>query len=282
MIEGVHLSLYASIKPGALHRLRLDKRIEYMLSNTLSTIDYIIEAIDYGEKVRKGEYAAINIGLGRLLSRSLREAYRWVPRNVYPSYIVPEIIYSLALSHSNIESVIRDSGKLIRSLNIFLSISSWREIKHFIDSLRSVHRDDMYEHLSSAGITHIAGIEGGVSFSDVFRVLGSRWKAFISLDTRDTSVLEHVKKLMSYYRRFNDANNAIVALYLEMVKPLMPKWAHEYIDKAFNEGLMASRSGSRLLFELDLKLRRQGILFDEYIGLLSIITGLAVFEGLRP
>lgn len=282
MIEGVHLSVYATIKPGAIHRLRLDKKIEYYVSNTLSIADFIIEAIKYGEKVRRGDLAATNVGLGRLLAKSLREAYRWLPRNVYPSFIVPQIMYSLAISHSDIDSVIRDSGKLIRSLDLFLSTPSWKEIKSFIDTLRGVRREDMYEHLSSAGISHIAGIEGSISFRDVFRVLGSKWYAFISLDTKENKVLEYVKKLLEYYKKYGDASSAIIALYLEMVKPKLPSWAKPYVEQAFREGLMASKEGSKKLFELDLRLRKHGISYDEYTGLLGIVTGLAVYEGLRP
>ncbi|ADI31197.1 hypothetical protein [Staphylothermus hellenicus] len=281
MIEGVHLSVYAAIKPGAIHRLRLDKRIEYYVSNTIAAINHIIDAIEYGEKIRRGDLAATSLGLGRLLSKGLREAYRWLPNNVYPSFIVPQIIYSLAISHSDIDSIIKDHGKLVRSLDLFISTTSWKEIKYFIDALKGVHREDMYEHLSSAGISHIAGIGEGVSFRDVFRVLGSKWYAFISLDTRESKTYEYVKKLLDYYRKFRDANNAIIALYLEMIMPRLPSWAKPYVEEAFKEGLMASRVGSKKLFELDLKLRKHGVSFNEYVGLLGIITGLAVYEGLR-
>ncbi len=283
MIEGTHLAIYATIKPGTYHRLMIEPGIDYLLSNTISSTEYLVEAIEIGEKIRKGELAATTFNLGQLLARSLREAYRWLPHRVDPSFIIPQIIYSLAISHSDIDSVINDAGKLKRSLELFLSKRSWREIKYFLDSLKSIHRTDMYEHITSAGgISHLMGIEGEVSFNDVFRVLSSKWPAFRSLDLREFNMVEYVKKLLTHYRKYNNANNAVIALYLEIIYPRLPTWAKKEVDEAVKEGLMMSKTGSKKLFELDLKLRKQNILFHEYTGLLSIITSLAVYEGLRP
>ncbi len=282
ILEGIHLAVYSSIKPGAYHRLRLDQESRLLVSNTLSTIDQIVEAIEYGERVRKGEIALTSIGIGRLIARALRESYRWNGGRVYPSTIIPQILYSIALSHSNIDSFVKDSGKVRKTLDLLLSISKWSEIKQVVDTLRSVHRDDMYEHLVSTGITQLAGIEGGVSFGEVFRVLGSRWPAFLSLDIRDYRIPDYVKLLMNYYKKFGDTENSIVALYLELVKDKMPDWAHRVVEEAFEKGLMSSREGAKKLFELETMLRKKDISFNEYVGLLAIIVSLAVFDGLRP
>ncbi|MCD6301245.1 MAG: hypothetical protein J7L82_04160 [Staphylothermus sp.] len=283
MIEGTHLAIYSTIKPGGYHRLMIEPGIDHLLSNTISATDHIIEAIEVGEKIRKGELAATSFNLGQLLARSLREAYRWLPHRVEPSFIIPQIIYSLAISHSDIDSVVNDAGKLKKSLELFLSKRNWREIKYFLESLKSIHRTDMYDHIISAGgISHIMGIEGEISFNDIFRVLGSKWPAFTSLDLREFSIVEYVKKLMEHYRKYQNANNAVIALYLEIIYPKLPSWAKELVDEAIREGLMTGKAGSKKLFELDLKLRKQNVLFHEYTGLLAIITSLAVYEGLRP
>ncbi len=281
MLSGVHLAVYSTIKPGALHRLRVESSTEHILSNVISVIDFIVDATDIGEKVRRGDLAATSFELGKFLGKCMREAYRWNMHHVYPDFFIPQIIYTIAISHADPDSVIKDSGKIRRSLGIFLGSRNWREIKYFMDTLRSIHRTDMYEHLTLSGITHVGMIETGVSFHDVFRILGSKWPGFLSLDLNSLDVFEYVKKLLEYYRQYNDANNAVIALYLDMIYPKLPKWAKEKIDEARKEGLMASKEGSKKLFEVDLKLRKHGISYDEYIGLLAVIVGLGIYEGIR-
>ncbi len=282
LVEGVHLALYTTIKPGAYHRLRLESSIEKIFSNTLSSLDYIIEATILGEKVRKGELAAQHIGIGKLLGRALREAYRWNPHSVYPDYIVPQIIYAFALSYSEPESIIKEYGKVKKALDLVLATRDWREIRAFIDALKSIHRNDMVEHLEANGITSLGGVRGEVDFTDIARILASRWPAFISLDIHSSETLEYLKKMMETYRRENNAFNAIIESYLELVWSKLPDWARKSLEEAVKEGLMNSKTGSKKLFEIDLKLRRHGLSYEEYTGFLAIITGLAVYEGLRP
>jgi triphosphoribosyl-dephospho-CoA synthetase len=282
LLGGVHLAFYSSIKPGSIHRLRLDIDLESIYANTVSAIDYIIEATDLGERVRRGDLPATHMGIGNLIGRALREAYRWNPRHVYPDYIVPQIIYGFALSYSEPDSIIKDYGKVKRGLDLVLRTRVWREIRAFIDSLRSIHRNDMVEHLEASGISGLSGVVSEVELTDVARILGSRWPAFISMDLQSSDVLEYLKKLMNYYREYGNANNALVRLYLDMIWRKLPDWARSIAEEALKEGLMMSRDGSRKLFELDLKLRKQGISYVEYTGLLAIVTGLAVYEGLRP
>lgn len=282
LVSGVHLALYSSIKPGSIHRLRLDIDNESIYTNTLASMEYLVEATDLGERVRRGDLPATHIGIGNLVGRALREAYRWTPHRVYPDYIVPQIIYGFALSYSEPDSIIGDYGRVKRGLDLVLRIRVWREIRAFIDSLRSIHRDDMVEHLEASGISSLSGVVSDIELADVARILGSRWPAFISMDLQSGEVLEYLKKLMNYYREYGNANNALVRLYLDMVWRKLPDWAHRIVEDALKEGLMMSRNGSRKLFELDLKLRKQGLNYVEYTGLLAIIAGLAVYEGLRP
>jgi len=280
-MEGTHLAVYASIKPGSHHRLRLDKESWFLVSNVIAITEYMIQATEYGERVRRGDRAIGDIEIGKLIARALREAYRWCSRRVYPSLVIPILLYSLAISHSNTESIIRDAGKLRRSLDLVLSINKWREIKQIIDTLRGVNRNDMYKHLVASGISHLAGVEGAVTLNELFTVLGSKWPGFISVDTREYRVVVYVKKLLEYYKRYNDAENAVVALYLDMIQAKMPGWARKYVEEAFRDNLMHSRSGAKRLFELDNMFRKQGISYNEYSELLAIITSLAVYEGMR-
>ena len=45
---------------------------------------------------------------------------------------------------------------------------------------------------------------------------------------------------------------------------------------------MTTREGAKILFELDNKMRRENIIYDEYVHLLALVIALGVFDGLRP
>ncbi|NPA97976.1 MAG: hypothetical protein GXO43_01220 [Crenarchaeota archaeon] len=281
-IEGVHLAVYSSIKPGCYHRLSLDKDSRYLVSSLVSIIDYIDQACVIGEKIRQGELAAPHASWGTLLGKALREAYRWIPDHVSPDIIVPHIMYASILAYTDVDSVVKESGKLRRALNIFLHGTGWRDIKAFIDALRSIHRYDMVDHLRASGIDHVHALESGMTLEDVFRVLGSKWPGFISLDTRYTGLFEYVKQMIEYNKQYKDAESAVVAIYLDLVEKRMPSWAVKLINDARNYGLMTSKEGSKILFNIDLRLKKEKISFKEYIGLIAIVTSLAIYEGLRP
>jgi len=281
MIEGVHLAVYSSIKPATIHRLTLEYDALSFISNTIAISDYIVEAYRIGEKARRGELALTSIEIGKLLSKSLREAYRWVGSRVHPSVIVPQIIYSLAFGHSGVENYLENNSKIRNSLNLILSINKWSEIRQFIDALKSIGRNDMLEHLNTAGLSQLTGVTGGVNFGDVFRILGSRWYAFTSLDLSDYKIYNLVKRLIEYYEIYKSAENALVALYLELIKNRVPEWARQNIVEVLEKKLIGKREGFKILFDLDMKLRRDNIFFKEYIGLLAITAGIAIFDGMR-
>ncbi len=281
-MEGVHLAVYSSIKPGCYHRLSLDKDARYLVSSLVSVIDYLDQASMIGEKIRRGELAAPHASWGTLLGKALREAYRWIPDHVFPDIIVPHIMYASVLAYTDVDSIVKDSGKIRRTLNIFLHGTGWRDIKVFIDALRSIHRYDIVDHLRTSGIDHVHALESGMTLEDVFRVLGSKWPGFMSLDTRYTELFDHVKRLIEYNRKYSDPESAVVATYLDLIEKRLPSWAEKMVEEARNNGLMTSREGSKMLFNIDLRLRKEKRLFREYIGLVAIITSLAIYEGLRP
>jgi len=281
ILQGMHLAVYSTIKPGGLHRLRLEGGVDQVYSSILSVSDYLLEATSLGVKVRRGELAATHMGFGKLLAKALREAYRWNPKHVYPDYIVPSMVYAFAIAYSEPESIISDYGKVKRGLELVLYSRNWREIKSFIDSLRSVHREDMYQHLTMTGYTGLGAIRGEASFHDIFSTLASKWPGYRSLDLRE-GISRYVKKLLEYYHEYNDANNALIKLYIDLVIPRMPEWARRELEEAVSEGLMLTKEGSKKLFNIDLKLRREGVGFEEYTAFLGVVAGLAVYEGFRP
>lgn len=282
MIEGVHLAVYSCIKPGSIHRLRLEEESYKMFSSCISIVEYIMKAIELGEKVRRGELAAPNINLGNLYARALREAYRWIGRSVYPDIIVPTITNALILSYTEAESVLKDLGAIKRARSLFISACRWRDIREFINALRTIGAEEMIEHLQGAGLTYTQAITESIGFDEVFNTLSSKWPGFMSVNPRDDKLFEYVRKVKDYHKEYSNFDSTIVHLYLEMIRPKLPKWAIERVEYALKHKLMDTREGTKILFDLDLKLRKEGFNFNHYIGLLSSVLQLTIYDGIRP
>ena len=281
LLEGCHIAIYSYIKPGGVHRLRIDPSASHMMSSCISITEYIIKAIELGQRVRRGELAATGLDLGKLFGKALREAYRWTSYHPYPDIIVPTITNALILSYVEPDSIIRESGDLRRALSLFIGSTRWRDVREFMNALNSIGRSDMNDHLRNSGLTYSQALIEEVSLDEAFRILGSRWPGFLASSSRETILFDLVKKAMEYYRKYRDGNNTAIALYLDIVGNRLPNWAKEEVRKAFEQGLMASKEGSKILFQLDLRLRKHGLGFEEYIPLLAAVMQLAVYEGLR-
>ncbi len=282
IIEGTHITIYASIKPGGIHRLRLSEDAGLLSSTVYSAIPFIGEATEIGEKVRRGDLAAPHAGIGKLLAKALREAWRWTTRRSRPDILVPSITNALILAYVDPDSVVREAGELREALDIFMRGGGWRDIKEFATALKATGHNDMYEHLVDMGITYTHAVSEGLGLCDAMRVLGSRWPGFRVSDPTEHRVYEDVKKLMELYQRYRDGYNAVVAYYMELIKPQLPDWAREIAEKAEEKGYMMSKEGGKLLFKLDLELQKKGYRFDHYIPYMAGVVQLAVYEGLRP
>ncbi len=282
IIEGAHLAIYASIKPGGIHRLRLGEEAEILASTVYAAVPMIGEAADIGEKVRKGDLAAPHAGIGRLLAKALREAWRWTTRRAAPDILVPSITNALILAYVDPDSVIREAGDLREALSIFMKGGGWRDIKEFMTALKAIGAEEMHTHLVDSGITYTHAVSEGLGLADAVHVLGSRWPGFRISDPLEHRVYEDVKHLIELYKKMHDGINAVIAFYIELIKPRLPQWAHKMIMEAEKNGYMATKEGGKILFRLDLELAKKGYRYDEYIPYLAGITQLAVYEGLRP
>lgn len=280
LVYGALNGLNTYVKPGGVHRLRPDKLFDEIACNIVSILDGIVGAYEEGERVRKGEKALTSVELGRILARTYREAYR-VCSIVHPGYFTPMLIASMALGYSGVESILSDPGKFKRSLDSILAGNKWGDIRYFIDSLKSIGRSDMNEHLASTGLTQVSLIQSGVSYTDVFQALGSRWPGFILLDPRENLLLNGLRKLVEYHRKLKNAHAAILLLYLDLVEERLGEQYREGISEARRLGLMETHEGARKLFELDVSLRKNGIVLNGFVEQVVNLAALAALEGVR-
>ncbi|MEZ0394232.1 MAG: hypothetical protein ABWK00_04215 [Desulfurococcaceae archaeon] len=278
-VYGVGLALYAGVRPGGVYALKPGARPEKMLCNVAATIDGIEEASDMGGAVRRGEVGAPSLGIGKFLARLVREAFRWCGV-AYPALVAPIAVLTMAMGYADSESVVEDAAKVKRFLESLLTSAPWSEARGFLEALRSVHRDDMYEHASSAGVSPLPYAVGQASMAEVFRVLGSRWPSFAAIDPREFPLPGMVKALVELHRKFGDAGVALGALYLQLVEPKLPGDVREEA-KRLASGSIAERDAFRKLVELDAKLARRGVRLDEYSELLALVAYAGALEGVR-
>ncbi|WP_048162965.1 hypothetical protein [Thermogladius calderae] len=277
-LYGVYLAVDTPIKPGGYHRLRVDLESVSLVCNSISVSDLVNEATSIGERVRRGDLSLPSVELGRFLNKALREAFRWCGR-VYPSLIVPSLLYAFSLGYTGTESILRDHAQVKRVLENLLSANRPGDIKTFLDALRSVHRTDMLDHLASTDLTGVTLISSTVSFSEVFRVLSSKWPAFTLLDTHEFPVIGLLKNMLNYKKRFKSAEASILATYLDLITPRIPVNLRGAVRELVEKDL-ASREAAKRLLEVDAEVRRQGFSFNEYVEELAVLTFLAIYEGL--
>ncbi|WP_440058929.1 hypothetical protein ACSU1N_03805 [Thermogladius sp. 4427co] len=277
-VYGVYLAVETPVKPGGYHRLRIDPDAGGLVCNSIAVSDHVLEAFSLGERVRRGELSLPSLELGKALNKAMREAFRWCGR-VFPSIIAPGLVYSIALGYTGVESILRDHGQVKRFIENLLRTSRPGDVKQFTDALKSVRRDDMLDHLTSTDVAGISLLGPGVSFSEVFRVLSSKWPAFTLLDTQEFQAPGLVRKMLEYKKKYGSVEAGIIGVYLDLVQPKLPSKAREEL-RNIAEPNPANREVLKKLLEIDLELRKQGFTYNEYVEELAVVTFLSIYEGL--
>lgn len=280
LIRGAVGGLSAYVKPGGLHRLRPEKVFDEVVCNILSQYDILVEAGETGDRIRRGDLAATHLELGKLLARSIREAYR-VCDVSHPEFTVPLVIYSLTLGASGVESVTSDTSRFKKMFDAFLSISKWSDVKMFIDALQSVQRKDMYEHLTATGLNTVALIHTGSSFNDVFKVLSSKWPGFELLDAREFRLLEYLKNMLSIYQKTRDGASAAVILYLQLASRHMPKDLAAIVEEVAKSPKVLDMEDMKKLLKVDAELKKRGVDLKGYTEVVTGISAIGAIEGVR-
>lgn len=280
LIRGAVGGLSAYVKPGGLHRLRPERIFEEVVCNILSQYDILVEAWETGDKIRRGDLAVTHLELGKLLARSMREAYRVCDAS-HPEFTSPLIIYSLTLGASGVESVASDASRFKKMFEALLSLSKWSDVKTFIDALQSVQRKDMYEHLTATGLNTVALIHTGSSFNDVFKVLSSKWPGFELLDAREFRLLEYLKNLLSIYQKTKDGASAAVILYLQLSLHHMPKDLAAVAEEVTKSPKVLDMEDIKKLLKIDAELKKRGIDLKGYTEVVAGVSAIGAIEGVR-
>ncbi|MEM1627966.1 MAG: hypothetical protein QXP02_00010 [Desulfurococcaceae archaeon] len=280
LIHGAIKGLNAYIKPGGLHRIKPKRVFDEIICNLITTLDSVVEGIELGDKIRKGELSLAGLDQGKLLSKAIREIYRNC-NVVHPQYVIPLIVGGIAIGLSNAENILEDWGKLKKAMDMICSINRWNELKQLIETLRAVGRVDMYEHLQSTGISQITIIRMGASFDDLYRVLSSKWPGFSVIESRENILYNNIKRLVDINREYQSLNHSIIALYMEMIESRVPVNLKNKLHEVRKYKYMQTAEGVKMLYELDILFKKNGISFEDVTEVITMLSAYASFEGLK-
>jgi hypothetical protein len=280
LVEGAVLGLNAYIKPGGVHRYTPGTLFDEVLCNLVSAIDSIVDAVEVGSKVKRGEIAASSMGYKKLLVDPLKELFRSCSA-VHPQYVIPLIAGGTALGLSGVESILEESSKFKKALELVVTSGSWSDVKHFIETLRTIGRLDMYDHLRGSGYADIAILKSSTSLNEVLKALGSRWRGFLVVEVQEGLIFTYLKRLQEIYKNVRNLFHSVIALYMDIIKSQLPPQLAEKAKSAEHCGYMKTVDCARIMYEIDTALRKSKLLFSDASEVVTVVAAFGYFEGFK-
>ncbi len=280
LIEGAVIGLNAYIKPGGVHRYAPGTLFDEILCNLISIIDNLVEAVNIGSRVRRGELTANSIEYRKLVVDPLKEVFR-ACSNVHPQYIVPLVIGGVALGLSGVESILEEGSKFKKALELIVTGGSWSDIKYFVETLKTIGRQDMYDHLRSSGYADIAILKSATNLNEICKILGSRWRGFLIIEIHEGALFTYLKRLQEIYKSEKKLSHSVIALYMELLKQHLPPSLIDKVKSAESCGYMKSAECARIMYELDLTLRKNKLVFNDISEVVTLIAAFGSFEGFK-
>lgn len=280
LVKGALVGLNSYIKPGGLHRLAPGKLFDEVHCNLVVSIDHVAEAVTVGESARKGEIIATTVDYGKMFSGALKESFRSCGA-VHPQYVVPLLVVGFSIGLSGVESILEESAKFKKALEIVNSTNRWSDLKQFIELLRIVGRNDMFEHLQAQGYTQLALLKSGITLNEVLRTLSSQWRGFSIIDSREGSLFGYLKKIDDLYKEYKELDTACVALYMDLIKPHVPQVFQDKLQSAEACKYMGTPECAKLMYELDVLFRKNKLNYYWASEIVTLTSALGSFEGLK-
>lgn len=280
LVKGALVGLNAYIKPGGLHRLMPVKLFDEVFCNIVSSVDHVADAVLIGEHTRKGEIAVTSVDYGKMFSEIMKDSFRSCS-NVHPQYIVPLAVIGFSIGLSGVESILEESAKFKKALDTVNAVNKWSDIKQFIELLKVVGREDMFNHLQTLGYTQITLLKTGVSFNELYRSLSSRWRGFSIIDSREGIAFSYLKKLNDLYKEYKSLDSAVIFLYMDLIKLHVPQQFQDKLQSVEACRYMSTPECAKLMYELDILFRKNKLSFEWATEIVVLTSALGSFEGLK-
>ncbi|MCC6053007.1 MAG: hypothetical protein LM569_02270, partial [Desulfurococcaceae archaeon] len=223
---------------------------------------------------------ASSMGYKKLLVDPLKELFRSCSA-VHPQYVIPLIAGGTALGLSGVESILEESSKFKKALELVVTSGLWSDVKHFIETLRTIGRLDMYDHLRGSGYADIAILKSSTSLNEVLKALGSRWRGFLVVEVQEGLIFTYLKRLQEIYKNVRNLFHSVIALYMDIIKSQLPPQLAEKAKSAEQCGYMKTVDCARIMYEIDTALRKSKLLFSDASEVVTVVAAFGYFEGFK-
>ncbi|NOZ31360.1 MAG: hypothetical protein GXO68_05385 [Crenarchaeota archaeon] len=176
--QALMLTLSVPVKPGAVHRLRLDALFEARLSEAVVLTRYMEEAYEKGVQLAKGSVDTKSLGLGKLYSQAVIDAFDFVGKRPLPGLFYSGIMLSVVAGYSSEtgKDVITEANKLVRLVPYGSDVEDTLAL---IEGLEGVGASDHLLALDQQGISKRSVRLHALSIGDVAEKLSSIDKGFL-------------------------------------------------------------------------------------------------------
>jgi len=279
VVEAFILSGFAYIKPGCMHRFSEHRELIDYITLGPKLYNILVKASEVGEKVALGKIGAPSAGLGRILSDAIKTIGGRLSRNtVFYDATVSLTITTMAASHAlTMHKREVSESHIEKSLKLFLASSTGKDSSALVHVTRIVGPSKYVSLFNKADFTRTRVELENISLYEIFYTLtpiSVPLKALIEF----TPIVNAVKNIRKYYEKLRDVNSALVSTYILALLDLekTPLWVRRELEHILSEGAMVSRASAKKLFEVDRKMRREKLDYNELLPILTIASAISL------
>ncbi|MCE4604851.1 MAG: hypothetical protein F7B20_07825 [Aeropyrum sp.] len=250
-------------KPGAPHRLLASRDFESALTEAYVVAVNMREAYKLGVQLAQGSRDAKSIGLGRLISASIMQAFDYTGNQPTPGLHAGMLTLALLAGVSEKESR-RPSSSLGVLARRILYHTSPSDAAALLDALEATGSGIYVEMLERENIRRTTILAYGTTLGEVFEVLQD-------LDLGFSANIKGYTRILHVSKEASKAKNLVSASLLAYLHVL-----REYA------GVDAGEPSVKELLKLDSKLRREGFNWRRYVPLAAMGLSLAYLETPIP
>ncbi len=191
----------APVKPGTVHRLRLDPDYEVRLAEVTVVSRYLDEAYERGRMLAAGRVDARSLGLGRLFSQAVRDVFEFTEEKPLAGLAFAALGASVVVGYSSETGrEVADEFKRLARLLVYGTGSE--DTLAFLDGLEAIGYADALLELDKAGISRRL-----ISLEDL--PLGEVLEKIQSVDTGFAFNLRGYNTLLVAWRRARQSKSLV-------------------------------------------------------------------------
>jgi hypothetical protein len=273
--EAFTWTILSYIKPGTIHRYSHHRELQYLLSLQNIFSSYYPGIQEEAAKYRKGTIGINMIKIGDMIYGSLKNLIEWTRWS--SSYVIP-----MAISHAvNSYAYVLGTEDFSRIKNLILNVSVNKLGSYILDSLKLTGSREELEYLEERGYTSAVLERESISLQELTSILAERfpcYKAFVIRKTEDrVSRIIYDENVSG-----NNLNSSIIKGYLYLLQEFCKEPYTKAVKAAFEKNGMRTAEGRKLLYNLDMDLRKRGKNLHSHLPALLNSVFSAMVRGAMP